>query len=296
MQVLGDGHNVIHCFERECSLQRRRQKVWEEAPAVVPRPAVRERLCASAVELARSVAYRGAGTLEYLYDDATQRFYFIEMNTRIQVEHPVTEMITRRRPRARNDADRRWRAAALSPGGHSRRAVTRSKCRINAEDPDLGFPPVPGKVVGLCMRPAAPACASTRCFIAGYAVPPFYDSLLGKLIVWDETREAAIARLRRALRELKIDGIETTNSLHQPARERRPRCAPAPFTRDGSSNGLRPDASETTSKRSARSHDSRYSFGGDEHIFVECDEEMSLEAFFKSLSITNAVREAASRA
>jgi acetyl-CoA carboxylase biotin carboxylase subunit len=157
VQILGDGVNVIHCFERECSLQRRRQKVWEEAPAFVLPPAVRERLCASAVELAQSVAYRGAGTLEYLYDDTTQRFYFIEMNTRIQVEHPVTEMITgldlvRETLRIAAGAPLQYCQEDIRARGHA------IEVRINAEDPSLDFRPSPGKVVAL----HAPGGVATR--------------------------------------------------------------------------------------------------------------------------------------
>ena len=145
VQILGDGVNFVHCFERECSLQRRRQKVWEEAPAVGLPVAVRERLCASAVALARFVGYRGAGTVEYLYDEATQAFYFIEVNTRIQVEHPVTEMIT-----GLELVQEMLRIAGglpLSVGqGDIALAGDAIECRINAEDPYRNFMPWPGIV------------------------------------------------------------------------------------------------------------------------------------------------------
>jgi acetyl-CoA carboxylase, biotin carboxylase subunit len=213
VQVLGDGRDVIHCYERECSLQRRRQKVWEEAPSLALKPDVREALCACAVELAKSVAYRGAGTLEFLYDDETERFYFIEMNTRIQVEHPVTEMVigidlVREMLRIAAGGSLTCGQSDIRVRGHSLEA------RINAEEPARNFHPSPGTVT----RYRAPGGAGTRfdtLLYEGCQVTPFYDSLVGKLIVWDETREAALARMRRALTELVVDGIATTAPLHQ---------------------------------------------------------------------------------
>jgi acetyl-CoA carboxylase, biotin carboxylase subunit len=212
VQILGDGVEAIHCFERECSLQRRRQKVWEEAPAWALTAAVREELCASAVALARSVAYRGAGTLEYLYDEAAQRFYFIEMNTRIQVEHPATEMITgidlvREMIRIADGAPLRYKQADVRFRGHA------IEVRINAEDAARNFRPSPGTVTAL----QVPGGFGTRfdtLLHAGCSVSPFYDSLVGKLIVWDENRRMALSRLRRALSELMIEGIDTTQPLH----------------------------------------------------------------------------------
>jgi acetyl-CoA carboxylase, biotin carboxylase subunit len=213
VQVLGDGRDAIHCYERECSLQRRRQKVWEEAPSLALKQDIRESLCASAVQLAKSVAYRGAGTLEFLYDDATKRFYFIEMNTRIQVEHPVTEMTTgvdlvREMLRIAAGAPLAYKQSDIVLKGHALEA------RINAEDPAQNFRPSPGTVTDY----RAPGGAGTRfdtLLYQGYQVSPFYDSLVGKLIVWDETREAALARMRRALKELVVEGIATTTTLHQ---------------------------------------------------------------------------------
>jgi acetyl-CoA carboxylase biotin carboxylase subunit len=212
VQILGDGVDAIHCFERECSLQRRRQKIWEEAPAITLTPAVREELCASAVALARSVAYRGAGTLEYLYDEVARKFYFIEMNTRIQVEHPVTEMITgidlvREMLRIAGGAPLQYRQQDIRLRGHA------IEVRINAEDA-RNFRPSPGAVTAL----RVPGGFGTRfdtLLYAGCQVSPFYDSLVGKLIVWDETRELALSRLRRALSELNVEGINTTRALHQ---------------------------------------------------------------------------------
>jgi acetyl-CoA carboxylase, biotin carboxylase subunit len=212
VQILGDGKRAIHCFERECSLQRRRQKVWEEAPSPVLPQSVREKICASAVALAEAVNYRGAGTLEYLYDDKTHEFYFIEMNTRIQVEHPVTEMITG------IDLVREMilvaGGASLSVAQKDVRMIGHSiEVRINAEDPAKSFMPGPGSVTALNV-PGGPGTRFDTMLYQGYQVPPFYDSLLGKLIVWDATREAAINRMIRALNELRIEGLATTKPLH----------------------------------------------------------------------------------
>ncbi|CAN5121221.1 acetyl-CoA carboxylase biotin carboxylase subunit [soil metagenome] len=212
VQVLGDGENVIHCYERECSLQRRRQKVWEEAPSPSLTPAIREKLCASAAALAKSVRYKGAGTIEYLYDEAAGEFYFIEMNTRIQVEHPVTEYVTgidlvREMIRIAGGEKLRYAQKDVKLNGHA------IEVRINAEDPSKNFMPFPGLVSALRV-PGGNGTRFDTMLYQGYAIPPFYDSLLGKLIVWDEDRTAAISRLVRALRELLIEGCKTTVPLH----------------------------------------------------------------------------------
>ncbi|MBR1131846.1 acetyl-CoA carboxylase biotin carboxylase subunit [Bradyrhizobium iriomotense] len=213
VQVLGDGHDVIHCFERECSLQRRRQKVWEEAPSPSLTPAIREKLCASAIALAKAVNYRGAGTLEYLYDDRTHEFYFLEMNTRIQVEHPVTEMVTgidlvREMIRIAGGEPLRVRQDDVRVTGHS------IEVRINAEDPTRNFMPNPGTVSALSI-PGGDGVRFDSMLYQGYTVPPFYDSLLGKLIVHDKDRPNAIRKLSRALAELSVEGLATTKPLHQ---------------------------------------------------------------------------------
>lgn len=213
VQVLGDGRDVIHCFERECSLQRRRQKVWEEAPSPSLTQAVREKLCTSAVALAKAVNYRGAGTLEYLYDDRTGGFYFLEMNTRIQVEHPVTEMVTgidlvREMIRIAGGEPLRISQDEVRVSGHS------IEVRINAEDPARNFLPNPGTVSALGV-PAGDGVRFDSMLYQGYTVPPFYDSLLGKLIVHDKDRPSAISKLERALAELHVDGLFTTKPLHQ---------------------------------------------------------------------------------
>ena len=212
VQILGDGRDVVHCFERECSLQRRRQKVWEEAPAFRLPPEIREHLCASAVALARSVGYRGAGTVEYLYDEATGAFYFIEVNTRIQVEHPVTEMITgidlvQEMLRIAGGAPLSIRQGDIVVRGHA------IECRINAEDPYRDFMPWPGTIQRLIV-PEGPDLRFDTMLFEGYVVPPFYDSLLGKLIVHGEDRPACLARLKLALAGLTIEGIPTTTPLH----------------------------------------------------------------------------------
>ena len=212
VQILGDGENYVHCFERECSLQRRRQKVWEEAPAQDLPESVRKRLCESAVALARSVRYSGAGTVEYLYDDATQEFYFIEVNTRIQVEHPVTEMITgldlvQEMLKIAGGERLSIKQSDISITGHA------IECRINAEDPAKNFMPWPGLVESLSV-PKGNGIRFDTLLYPGYAVPPFYDSLLGKLIVHGSDRADCIAKLSEALTRLSITGIPTTIPLH----------------------------------------------------------------------------------
>jgi acetyl-CoA carboxylase biotin carboxylase subunit len=213
VQIMGDGTDVVHLYERECSVQRRRQKVWEEAPAAVLDTATREKLCASAVALAKSVGYRGAGTLEYLYDEETGAFFFIEMNTRIQVEHPVTEMITgvdlvAEMIRISAGAPLSIRQEDVSISGHA------LECRINAEDAAKAFMPSPGVVSHLVVPEGAGIRFDTMLY-EGYAVPPFYDSLIGKLIVHAATREAAIDAMARALDGLTVEGIATTIPLHK---------------------------------------------------------------------------------
>ena len=213
VQVLGDGDAAIHLFERECSLQRRRQKIWEEAPALCLDAAARETLCAAAARLARGIGYRGAGTLEFLRDEASGAFYFIEMNTRIQVEHPITEMVTgidivREMIRIAGGEKLSLAQADVTLRGHA------IECRVNAENPAKDFRPAPGRVAALTI-PGGPGVRFDTMLYAGYEVPPFYDSLLGKLAVWDATRDGALARLRGALGELDVAGLPTTIPLHR---------------------------------------------------------------------------------
>ena len=215
VQVLGDGSNAVHLYERECSLQRRRQKVLEEAPSPALNPATRQKLCESAAQLARSVGYRGAGTLEYLYDDSrgAGEFYFIEMNTRIQVEHPITEAITgvdlvREMLRIADGEPLRLRQQDIAIRGAA------IECRINAEDPKRNFAPSPGRVEHV-RWPGGPGVRVDSMLYPGCSVPPYYDSLLAKLIVWDESRAAALARMARALDEVELTGVHSTLALHR---------------------------------------------------------------------------------
>jgi acetyl-CoA carboxylase biotin carboxylase subunit len=212
VQILGDGENAVHCYERECSLQRRRQKVWEEAGAVCLDDETREKLCASAVALAKAVNYRGAGTLEYLYDEATNEFFFIEMNTRIQVEHPVSEMIT--------GID--LVAEMIKVCGGDKLSMTQDEItrtghaievRLCAEDPHMNFMPWPG-VVSKLVEPTGEGIRFDHFLYEGYQIPPFYDSLLGKVIVHADTRDAAIDKLVAALESMEIGGTKTTTPLH----------------------------------------------------------------------------------
>jgi len=211
VQLLADGTRAVHCFERECSLQRRRQKVWEEAPATDLPDDIRKGLCASAVALAEAVNYKGAGTVEYLYDDDSGEYYFIEMNTRIQVEHPATEWITgldlvAEMIRIAGGEPLRHKQSDIRCTGHA------IEVRLNAEDPANNFMPFPG-LVGEMRLPGGPGVRFDSMLYSGYAIPPFYDSLLAKLIVWGEDRHHAIARLERALGELQIEGLKTTKPL-----------------------------------------------------------------------------------
>ncbi|MBY5769899.1 acetyl-CoA carboxylase biotin carboxylase subunit [Rhizobium leguminosarum] len=213
VQIFGDGQNFVHFFERECSLQRRRQKVWEEAPAFLLPADMRERLCMSAVALAREVGYRGAGTVEYLYDDETGDFYFIEVNTRIQVEHPVTEMIT-----GFDLVQEMFKVAGGAALSVAQREIVANghaiECRINAENPFKAFQPSPGTIASLSV-PEGEGIRFDTMLYEGYTIPPFYDSLLGKLIVHAETRKACLEKLAAALTALAIEGVPTTVPLHQ---------------------------------------------------------------------------------
>ena len=213
VQILGDGVRAVHLFDRECSLQRRHQKIWEEAPAACLSETVRRDLCESAVRLAELLKYRGLGTLEYLYDESTCEFFFIEMNTRLQVEHPVTEMITgidlvRTSLRVAGGEPLMLMQSDIARRGHS------IEVRINAEDYEKNFRPAPG-MVSRIQTPGGPGVRLDAMLYEGCQVPPYYDSLLGKLIVWDSSRKEALARLRCALGELQIEGVPTTVGLYK---------------------------------------------------------------------------------
>jgi acetyl-CoA carboxylase biotin carboxylase subunit len=211
VQVMADHRgNAIHLFERECSMQRRRQKVLEESPSPGLSPALRERMCEAAVRLAQEAGYANAGTVEFLVEG--EEFFFIEMNTRIQVEHPVTEMLT-----GVDLVKEQIRVAAGEPLSLKQEDVPMvghaMEFRINAEDPDQDFMPSPGEVTFLDV-PGGPGVRVDSAIYQGYKIPPFYDSMVGKLVVWALTREEAIGRARRALREYRLEGIKTTIPLH----------------------------------------------------------------------------------
>ena len=212
IQVLADSHgNIVHLGERDCSMQRRHQKVIEEAPAPGLSEQQRQEIGTLATNACTEIGYRGAGTFEFLYEDNC--FYFIEMNTRVQVEHPVTEMITgvdivrqqlqiaAGEPLSFNQDDVRFEGHAI-------------ECRINAEDPAANFSPSPGRV-DLFHAPGGPGIRMDSHLYTGYTVPPYYDSLVGKLIAYGDNRGTAINRLRNALEEIIITGIKTNTDLHR---------------------------------------------------------------------------------
>ena len=211
VQVLADDHGgVVHLFERDCSVQRRRQKLLEEAPASGLDDAVREEMTAAAVRLTREVGYRGAGTVEFLVEG--DRCYFIEMNTRIQVEHPITEMVT-----GVDLVAEQLRIAVGEPMSVSQEEIglvgTALEMRINAEDPDQDFFPSPGEITRFDL-PNGPGVRIDSGFVAGGSIPPFYDSLLAKVVVHGRDRPQALARAAQALDELTVEGVVTTRSLH----------------------------------------------------------------------------------
>jgi acetyl-CoA carboxylase biotin carboxylase subunit len=211
IQILGDGRGgIVHLGERDCSLQRSHQKVLEESPSPALNQEQRDRLGALAVEALRELGYKGVGTLEFLYQDG--EFFFIEMNTRLQVEHPVTEMVSgldivREQLRIAAGAPLGYRQADIKLCGHA------IECRINAESPDT-FAPSPGRVTDY-HAPGGPGVRVDSALYQGYKVPPYYDSLIAKLVIHGNSRNECRMRLRRALEEYVIGGIETTIPLHQ---------------------------------------------------------------------------------
>ena len=213
IQVLGDSHgNIVHLGERDCSTQRRHQKLIEEAPSPAIDAKLREDLASAAVRLARGVGYVGAGTVEFVFDETTRRSYFLEMNTRIQVEHPVTEMIT-----GRDLVIEQIRIAAGQPISFSQDEVRLTghaiECRINAEDATRNFAPGPGRLTAWTNPAGEGIRVDTHCY-PGYLVQPYYDSLLAKVIAHGATRAQAIQRMRAALAQMKIAGIPTTAPFH----------------------------------------------------------------------------------
>ncbi|MEB3245211.1 MAG: acetyl-CoA carboxylase biotin carboxylase subunit [Vampirovibrionales bacterium] len=212
-QILADKYgNVVHLGERDCSIQRRHQKLLEESPSPVVTPEIRERVGNQLLRAIRKLGYEGVGTVEFLFDNDLNA-YFMEMNTRIQVEHPVTEMVTGIdliQAQIRVAAgERLWLTQDdITLRGHA------IECRINAEDPTKNFMPNPGTIDGYC-PPGGFGIRVDSHVYSGYKIPPFYDSMIGKLICWGETRNAAIARMQRALHEYAITGVKTTIPFHQ---------------------------------------------------------------------------------
>ncbi|MBK2261206.1 ATP-binding protein, partial [Francisella tularensis] len=211
IQVFGDGEgNAVYLFERDCSTQRRHQKVIEEAPAIGLSDEERKRIGEQCVSACKILKYRGAGTFEFLYENG--EFYFIEMNTRIQVEHPVTESITstdliKEQIRVANGEGLSWKQEDIAIVGHA------IECRINAEDPERMIPS-PGKI-DMYHPPAGPRVRVDSHIYSGYVVPPNYDSMIAKVIVRGHNRETALQKMRAALEEMVINGIKTNIPLHQ---------------------------------------------------------------------------------
>ncbi|HMO81358.1 MAG TPA: acetyl-CoA carboxylase biotin carboxylase subunit [Pyrinomonadaceae bacterium] len=212
IQVIADEHgNCIHLGERECSIQRRHQKLLEEAPSPIITPEQRERMGSVAVDACKQIGYSNVGTFEFLLDEDGS-FYFMEMNTRIQVEHPVTEMVTladivRNQIRIASGENLQYEQSDVRITGHS------IECRINAEDP-VKFTPSPGLITAFNI-PGGPGVRVDTAAYPGYTVPPYYDSMIAKLIVHARTRELAIARMQRALDMMVVEGIKTTIPLHK---------------------------------------------------------------------------------
>jgi acetyl-CoA carboxylase biotin carboxylase subunit len=214
IQVLGDSHgNIVHLGERDCSTQRRHQKLIEEAPSPAVGSRLRQDLADAALRLARRVGYVGAGTVEFVVDAESQRWYFLEMNTRIQVEHPVTEMIT-----GRDLVAEQIRIASGQPISFTQDEVRFAghaiECRINAEDSTRNFAPRPGRLTAWSAPEGNGIRVDTHCY-PGYLVPPFYDSLLAKVITHGATRRQALERMRTALEHLEVAGVPTTAPFHQ---------------------------------------------------------------------------------
>ncbi|HEY7528578.1 MAG TPA: acetyl-CoA carboxylase biotin carboxylase subunit, partial [Candidatus Deferrimicrobiaceae bacterium] len=212
IQLLGDRHgNYVHLCERECSIQRRHQKVIEESPSVIVTPEMRAAMGKVAIEAARSVRYEGAGTCEFLVD-AKRSFYFLEMNTRLQVEHPVTEMVTgidivKEQIRVAAGEALSIRQEDVRQTGHA------IECRVYAEDPDRNFFPCPGLITSL-RTPGGPGVRDDSGVFEGFEIPIYYDPIISKLVAWGRDRAEAIARMKRALTEYVVTGVKTTIPFH----------------------------------------------------------------------------------
>lgn len=213
IQVLADNFgNVIHLGERDCSIQRRLQKLLEETPSPAIDSEMREQMGAAAVQAAKAVQYTGAGTIEFIYDHRNRKYYFMEMNTRIQVEHPVTEMVTgvdliKEQIRVANGEKLSLSQDEVEFRGWS------IECRINAENPEKNFMPSPGKI-DMYLPPGGLGVRVDSGAYPGYTIPPYYDSMIAKVISYGATREEAIARMKRALEEFIIEGVKTTIPFH----------------------------------------------------------------------------------
>lgn len=214
VQIIGDRlGNILHLFERDCSIQRRYQKMVEEAPSPAVSPELREAFCEAAVRIAKQIGYENAGTVEFLLDQDHDQFYFLEMNTRIQVEHPVTEMIS-----GIDLVKEQFRVASGDSFSVSQEEVKLTghaiECRINAESPKLGFAPCPGRIRQWKPPEREGVRIDSHCY-PGYFVPPYYDSLLAKLITWGRDRDQAIRSMQEALMDFTVSGIDTTIPFHR---------------------------------------------------------------------------------
>ncbi|ARJ07695.1 acetyl-CoA carboxylase biotin carboxylase subunit [Cnuibacter physcomitrellae] len=213
IQVISDGETVLHVGERDCTAQRRNQKLVEEAPSPVLDAELRDGLAAAAVALCKEVGYTNAGTVEFVFDNVDRKYYFIEMNTRIQVEHPVSEMIS-----GIDLIKLQLQIAGGTPIGMTQEDVVirghAIECRINAEDPENDFAPDPGRIVSF-RAPGGFGVRMDTHIESGYVIPPYYDSMIGKLICWGRDREEAVARALRALDELEVEGIVTTAAFQK---------------------------------------------------------------------------------
>ncbi len=209
VQILGDSFgNVIHLGERDCSLQRKNQKVLEETPCEVLSESTRAKICDSAVRAAKAAGYENAGTIEFLYDEDSDKYYFMEMNTRVQVEHPITEMVTgvdivKEQIRIAAGEKLLYTQDDIKISGHA------IECRINAENPSRNFAPCPGTIDYLLMPSGGLGLRVDSAIYQGYEIPPYYDSMLAKVIVHGRDREEAIAKMKRALYEFIIEGVDT---------------------------------------------------------------------------------------
>jgi pyruvate carboxylase subunit A len=211
-QIIGDKKNhLIHCYERECSVQRRHQKLIEETPSCALTPELREEIGEQAVLVAKTAGYYNAGTCEFMFKDG--KYYFLEMNTRLQVEHPITEATTgidlaREQLRVASGFELEYEQDDIHPRGHA------IECRINAEDPLNNFTPSPSKIIRYA-EPSGPGIRIDSGVYQGFTIPPFYDSLIAKLIIWAENRQRAIERTKRALWEFQIGGVRNNIPFHQ---------------------------------------------------------------------------------